>query len=713
MKSLSLTAWIFLLLFPSLLSAQSVSEIFDDDPGSSVYRDASWGTAGAGDFLQLQGDKMPLVVTQHYSGLESGLIRYNHVLNGSWELYIAGNAWQTKDLSSFDSLVFYVNAPNSIPAAELPQIGFESANGNAKSPLISLSAYLTLDADSTTWQRVAIAFSAFQPFGNFDLAQFKTVRFKNGGVTSAIRTLWVDAIVAVGGTASDTLRPLTDQELLDTLQYTAFRYFWDEANPANGLVRDRSALTSPASIAATGFGLTALTIAVDHGWVTRAAAGDRVLTTLRTFWEKPQGAGASGTIGYKGWFYHFLDMTTATRLYTPSWKSELSSIDTGLLLAGIVDAQIYFDGADSVETLIRALADSVYRRIDWIWMTNGASSLTHGWSPEGGMLSYRWIGYNEAMVLYVLGLGAPRDPLPASAWTAWTSGYQWATREGYEHVPFPSLFIHQYSHAWIDFRGMADPYMRSKGITYFENSRRATLANRAYCIRNPGGYTDYGPNVWGLTACDGPTGYSARGGPSGFDDGTIAPTAAISSMPFTPVESIAAAREFYSRYGSALFGKYGFRDAFNPTVNWFGGEYVGIDQGPIIMMIENHRHATVWDRYNAHPAVARGLVAAGFQPVTSVASEPLGIPGRAWLAQNFPNPFNPETSFEFRTEAAGTVTLKVFDVLGRVVATVVDGSLPAGTFVYRWNSMHLSGGTYFYQLTTGGQVLTKKLTIVH
>lgn len=712
MRSSFRAVFILLVVLPFISASQSVTEIFDDDAGSSVSRDASWGTFSNGDYLQLAGDKMPLVTAHAMSGQESGLIRYSHVQNGTWELFIASDSWQTKDLSSFDSLVFYLNGPEAVPAAELPVIGMESSNGNAKSPLLSLSSFITLDGDSTTWQRVSIAFAAFEPLGSFDLSQFKTVRFVAGGVTTSIRTLWIDAIFAVGAAAPDTLPSLTDEGLLDTLQYTAFRYFWDEANPSNGLVRDRSIPSSPASIAATGFGLTAITIGADHGWITRTQAAGRVLTTLRTFWEQPQGPDASGMIGYKGWFYHFLDMATATRLFTPSWKSELSSIDTGLLLAGIVDAQVYFDGADTTETRIRELADSIYRRIDWAWMTNGAASLTHGWTPEDGMLPYRWTGYSEAMVLYILAMGAPTGALSADAWTAWTAGYQWVTREGFEHVPFPSLFIHQYSHAWIDFRGIADAYMRTKGITYFENSRRATLANRAYCIRNPGGFADYGPDVWGLTACDGPTGYAARGGPSGFDDGTIAPTAAVSSMPFTPTESIAAAREFYERYGTALFGPYGFRDAFNPSVNWFGAEYIGIDQGPVIIMIENYRTQKVWERYNTHPAIAQGLSTAGFQIVTAVQSEYDQVPATVWLGQNYPNPFNPETMFEFRTDKEARVSLGVFDLVGRRVATVVDGHLPGGTHRVRWNSAHLSGGVYLYRLTVGAQQTSRKLMVL-
>lgn len=718
MMKRSFRLFLLFCLLATISPAQSVTVIFDDDPGSNVYRDASFGTYAAGDFLQLAGagDKLPLVTAKFSSGLESGLIRYSHVLNGTWELYIAANSWQMLDLSTYDSLVFFLNGPAAIPGAELPQLSFESFNGNAKSSLVNLSAHCVLDGDSTTWQRVSIAFTAFQPFGSFDLAQFKAVRIKAGGITTGIRTMWIDAIAAVGGATPDTLRPLTDEELLDTLQYTAFRYFWDEANPANGLVRDRSTSTSPASIAATGFGLTALTIGTDHGWLTRAEARDRVLTTLRTFWELPQGAQVSGTIGYKGWFYHFLDMTSATRLSTPSWKSELSSIDTGLLLAGIVDAQQYFNGADSVETAIRALADSIYGRIDWAWMTNGGPSLTHGWTPESGMLPYRWIGYSEAMILYILGLGAPTGPLSADAWTAWTSGYEWVTREGFDHVPFPSLFIHQYSHSWIDFRSIADAYMRSKGITYFENSRRATLANRAYCIRNPGGFTDYGPNIWGLTACDGPTGYAARGGPSGFDDGTIAPTAAVSSIPFTPVESMAAAQEFYGRYDTDLFGSYGFRDAFNPSVNWFGTEYIGIDQGPIVIMIENFRTQKIWDRYNSHPAVSRGLSAAGFQTVTGVSVDHAPAPVSLWLGQNFPNPFNPSTAIEYTLANPGRVRLSVFDVLGREIAILADGDQTAGTHMVMFGpssvTVPLSSGVYIIRLTAGDVQLTRRMILI-
>ncbi|MEX0602496.1 MAG: glucoamylase family protein, partial [Bacteroidota bacterium] len=590
------------LTFTASVAAQGAfSVIFDDDPTSAVYRDASFGFASGGDFLKLSNsDKLPLDGTRHYSGTMSAVLEYSHIEAGNWEMFIASNGWQTRDFSGYDSLVLYINGPSAIPAGEMPKIGLEEAIGNAKTPLIELAVFVTLDADTTTWQRVSIPLTAFEPFGDFSLSTFKTVRFAANGVTSATQTLWIDLIAALRvGDGSDPLPPLSTERLLDTLQYTAFQYFWNEAHPENGLIKDRSASGAPASIAAVGFGLTALSIGVDRGWITREAARDRVLVTLRTFWEQPQGTGISGTIGYRGWFYHFLDMNTAVR----TWNSELSSIDTGLLLAGILDAQMYFDGSDTTESLIRALADSIFNRVDWEWMANSGSTLSMGWFPEDGgyFLGARWIGYNEAMILYILGMGAATDPLRGSAWGAWTSGYQWKSYAGFDHVAYPALFTHQYSHCWIDFRDIQDAYMREKGITYFENSRRAALANRAYCIANPGGHADYGPDIWGLTACDGPTEYRERGAPFGYDDGTIAPTAAVSSIPFTPDESIQAAHAMYERYGEELFGPYGFRDAFNVSANWFATDYIGIDEGPIIIMIENHFRQTVWNRFMEHP----------------------------------------------------------------------------------------------------------------
>ena len=408
-----------------------------------------------------------------------------------------------------------------------------------------------------------------------------------------------------------------DDEFLDYVQATGFDYFWYGANPANGLVPDRSAVGSACSIAAVGFGLTAIGIGIDHGWITRTQGAARVATTLTTFLQGPQGPAISGIIGYKGWFYHFLDMKTALRAGSP----ELSSIDTALLLAGILYSKQYFEGTNSTETSIRAMADAIVNGVDWNWMAQGTDAIAMGWQPTTGFAGFgNWIGYNEGMILYCLGLGAATNPLPASAWSRWTSGYTWATNYGYAFIPFPPLFGHQYSHCWIDFRHIADAYMNSHNSTYFQNSRRATLAQRAYCIANPMNRTGYSSNVWGLTACDGPSGYGAHGAPPPqSDDGTIAPTAAGGSMAFAPEISLPNLRYLYDHGRLSMWTAYGFRDAFNIGQQWYGPDELGIDQGPIVIMIENYRTQRVWKLFMKNPEAQRGLQRAGFVPLAFVA----------------------------------------------------------------------------------------------
>ena len=415
----------------------------------------------------------------------------------------------------------------------------------------------------------------------------------------------------------------SDGEFLEYVQQTSFDYFWYLANPSNGLVPDRSTTTSPCSIAAMGFGLTAIGIGIDHDWISRTQGVARVLTTLNTFLNGPQGSNTSGTIGYKGWFYHFLEMNTALR--SPS--TELSSIDTTLLLAGILYAKQYFDGTNTDETTIRTMADAIVNRVDWNWMARGTNVVSLGWFPNSGFIPNNWIGYNEGMILYCLGLGVATNPLPASAWSRWTSGYTWATNYGQAFVPFPPLFGHQYSHCWIDFRHTADAYMNSHNSTYFQNSRRATLAQRAYCIANPLSRVGYSSNVWGLTACDGPTGYAARGAlPAENDDGTIAPTAAGGSMSFTPEFSVPALRYFYTQFRPRIWTAYGFRDAFNLGAQWYGPDELGIDQGPIVIMIENFRTQRVWRLFMRNEEVQRGLQRAGFVPLAFVVPRLQALP---------------------------------------------------------------------------------------
>jgi hypothetical protein len=403
----------------------------------------------------------------------------------------------------------------------------------------------------------------------------------------------------------------SDDQFLEYLQQTAFDFFWYEANPLNGLVPDRTRADSPCSIAAVGFGLTAIGIGIDHGWISRAEGSRRVVRTLETFLKQPQGPSASKAIGYKGWFYHFLDMKTGFRF--THFNTELSSMDTALLLGGMLYVREYFDGSGPEELSIREMVDSIVNRIDWQWMANGSDLLSMGWLPGGDFLPSKWIGYNEAMLLYCLALGSATNPLPASSWTRWTSGYRWATNCEMPFLSFAPLFGHQYSHCWIDFRNIADAFTREKSTTYFENSRRATLAQRAYCLANP---KFQKAELWGLTACDGPTGYLAHGAPPAEnDDGTIAPTAIAGSIPFTPEYSVPALRGLYERYRPKIWTAYGFRDAFNLQANWWGPDVLGIDVGPILIMVENYRSQGVWKVFMKNEMVRRGLERAGFLPV--------------------------------------------------------------------------------------------------
>jgi hypothetical protein len=419
----------------------------------------------------------------------------------------------------------------------------------------------------------------------------------------------------------------SDDEFLEYVQQTSFDYFWYLANPANGLVPDRSALGSACSIAAVGFGLTAIGIGIDHGWISRTQGVARVLTTLNTFLQGPPGTNTTGVIGYKGWFYHFLDMNTALRV----GGTELSSIDTVLLLTGILYAKQYFNDPSADETSIRTTADAIFNRVDWTWMARGTNAVAMGWQPTSGFTGYGdWIGYNEAMVLYVLGLGTATNPLPASSWSRWTSGYTYGTYYGQTFIPFAPLFVHQYSHCWVDFRHIADAYMNSHNSTYFENSRRASLAQVAYAVANPNSEVGYSSNVWGLTACDGPTGYAVHGiPPNGADDGTIAPTAAGGSICFTPEYSVPSLRYFYSHYRPRIWTAYGFRDAFNIGAQWYASDELGIDQGPIVVMIENYRTQRVWKLFMQNAEVQRGLERAGFVSLPFVLLSIQSVPDQA------------------------------------------------------------------------------------
>lgn len=426
---------------------------------------------------------------------------------------------------------------------------------------------------------------------------------------------------------------------IDTLQVRTFRYFWDLCNPQTGLAPDRAPTQSFASVAATGFALTAYPIGAERGYVTREAAAHRVLGTLRFLATAPQDTSRAGAAGYHGFFYHFLDPDTGLRFGTV----ELSTVDTALLLAGALFCQSYFDHPTAIEDSIRLLAEELYLAADWTWASVRPPLIGHGWTPEAGHLPYDWGGYNEAALVYIMALGSPTHPVDAAAWDAWTAGYKWGADQPHPHIGFAPLFGHQYTHVWLDLRGIRDAYCREHDLDYFENSRRALLTQHDYALANPGGWRGYGDRLWGLTACDGPVSgtftidgasrtfqtYWARGASFTWvnDDGTVCPSAIAGALPFAPELVTPTLLAMAADHGERLFARYGFLDAVNPTFTidvpvqhgrvypgegWYDTDYLGIDQGPILAMVENQRTELVWRFMRTNPHIVRGLRRAGF-----------------------------------------------------------------------------------------------------
>jgi hypothetical protein len=419
----------------------------------------------------------------------------------------------------------------------------------------------------------------------------------------------------------------SDDALLDRFQHAAFNYFLQNGNPTNGLIADTSRIGAPCSIAVVGFALSSYVVAVERGWLARANAVERTLIALRFFWNSPQNEQLDAT-GYRGFYYHFLDMSNGRRV----WQSEISMVDTALLLAGVLMAGVYFTEKNQNETEIRELAQALYLRTDWQWAQNGEASVRQGWKPESGFLHYGWDGYTEATILYILGLASPSHPLPETSYKAWTMSYQWENIYNIDFLYAGPLFLHQFSHAWIDFKGIRDPFMQGKDCDYFENSRRAVKIQREYARRNPYGFTGYSENCWGLSAGDGPGfynkkvngrdrrlyGYVARGVPYGPDDGTIAPWSSLASLPFAPEIVLPTLRHLCTMYPDIIQDSR-FPSGFNPTLpaggpsGWISDGYFGLDQGILVLMIENFRSQLIWKLMRSSLPISSGLRRAGFK----------------------------------------------------------------------------------------------------
>ena len=369
-----------------------------------------------------------------------------------------------------------------------------------------------------------------------------------------------------------------ENSFLDKLEYDSFQYFIGEMNPENGLIKDSSRPGAPASVAVVGFGLTSICIGASRGWISEEEAYEKILRILKTF--------DAVVPNEHGFFYHFLDMRTAKR----AWNSEVSSIDTALFIAGALYAGEYFK-----DTEIEYLALRIYRRVEWPWMMNGKKIICMGWKPETDFLRYYWDSYSEALILYALAIGSPTHPIEKEAWFEWKRFTGSYGEYDVVYSYFGSLFTYQYSQAWIDFRQITD----KDGTNYFTNSINASLANKAFCVDSMNRFKTYEENTWGLTACIGPSGYNGYGAEPGkaFHDGTIAPCGMAGSMVFAGQDVMKGLEHIYENYGKFIYGKYGFKDAFNVDQNWWAEEYLGIDVGITVLMIENFRTGAIWEKF--------------------------------------------------------------------------------------------------------------------
>jgi hypothetical protein len=424
----------------------------------------------------------------------------------------------------------------------------------------------------------------------------------------------------------------TDKEMLDSLLQETFSHFLNEVNVNTGLITDKTMPGSPSSVAVIGLGLCCYIVGVNRGLITKADAIQKTLVILRFFSAGHQGT-EPDAMGYKGFYYHFLDMETGKR----AWTCELSTVDTAFFIAGVLTAAGYFTADSQDELEIRTLADQVYRRIDWTWALNGTANICHGWNAESGFLPYYWKDdYSEAHLLYIFALGSPTFAIGKEGYDQWTATFKWETIYGIAHLYSGPLFIHQLSQIWIDFRGIRDEFNRKTGIDYFENSRRATYVQQQYAIENSHHFAHYSKNCWGFTASDGPGNqtviigdqqrtfydYISRGAPFGPDDGTVSPWAVVASLPFAPEIVIETIRHAIERLHLKSHQQYGFNASFNPTYpeksrnsnGWVSPWIFGLNQGPTILMIENYDSGLIWQIAKNCPYIEKGLQKAGFRP---------------------------------------------------------------------------------------------------
>ncbi len=801
------SATIFLLLLFCVIRGftQSYIVFFGDSPDPSFY-DYSWGYKNAPSQLELVGlgsDKFPVDTLHKYQGSNSLRLHWTSASGGDWGIAVASIGWPGHDLTQYDSIVYWINSPEAINQADLPDLVLEDLS-NTHSTRVWLGDYFNgVDSDSNSWQKVMVPINAFQPGpNNCDFTRIKTIFHYQKTADGVEHLAWLDEIRAIrsGGTgpgipnrpegiiatghdsridlrwtvdtdtnlagyfiyrsqtlsgtytklnptfhethlysdffgqnnqtyyyyitaanqnyeespASDTVfstsYAMTEDQLLSSVQEAMFRYFYDYGHPTSGLARERNGAGNSEKCAtgATGFGLMSIMVGADRGFITRDSAASRVHKILQFL--------QNNCTKYHGAWSHWIHGSTGETIPFSQYDDGGDLVETSYLIQGVLTVRQYFNLNNTIENEIRNLATLMWEGVEWDWYRQTPSSnfIFWHWSPNyGWTMNMPVVGFNEAMIVYLLAIASPTHSVPASLYyNGWASPVSYVngnTYYGYMQWVGPAyggpLFFTHYSFLGFDPRNKSDQF-----CDYFENNRHISLIHREYCIDNPLSHVGYDSLVWGLTASDEPGGYSAHA-PYSNDNGTISPTAAISAMPYTPQESIASLKHFYYVLGPDLWGEFGFRDAFNPGQNWYASSYIGIDQGPMVIMMENYRTHLCWNMFMSNPEIPQMLSAIGWTVGLEDQNNPSNLTYE--LQQNYPNPFNAGTLIRFTLAKKIKVSLEIYNVLGQRVMSVYQGQeLNAGEHKVQIQKNDLSSGIYFYRLQADNFIDTKKMIIL-
>ncbi|MFC1668181.1 glucoamylase family protein [Chlamydiota bacterium] len=598
-KMISRILIVFVISIVSVLSIGAKTLVIDDFDGEQLqnklgYHTGTWAENGAEisvSYVSVRDD------SESYRG--DSALKITYEFNKTNQVCGWWCALGDRDYSVYDRVMIWIKyeEKNDIFIGIKDNNGFETFVPLHKFP----------SAKKGVWHKVVIPIKHFGDINNWTSFNNLTLAFFSTSEETTSGSVYVDDIRFEGPPGAEPKAPpkrfffdmididhSTNSEFLDLVERAAFEYFKSELNPENGLVKDKASSFykdnfNVASVAASGFALTAYCVGVERGWMTKEEAYTRALKTVSFFKEK--------VVHKEGFYFHFLNMKTGEREYA----SELSSIDTALFIAGVLFVGEYFKGTE-----VEKIAKELYERVNWQWMLDEHDTLSMGWKPESGFLDSRWEMYCELKLLLLLAMGSPTHPIPESLWKVWDRN-----EDAYADLTFfhcPPLFTHQYSFIWIDFRNKKD-----LSGDYFANSIKASLANRQWCIDEQNESESYNKNSWGLTACDGQKGYRAYGAPYGYEDGTVAPTGAIGSIVFAPDQVIDTMRSFYRIHGKKIWGRFGFTDSFNLDKKWYSPYTLAIDQGTMLLMIENYRSQFVWNIFMKIPAIKDALKRAGFE----------------------------------------------------------------------------------------------------